>query len=270
MASADQKRQKARKHQIIVTNWRSSIKDAIPSVLQPRTGCSKVKAKIGSTLPPAPWTEWSLGLLDQLATFSAMTAGKLGFAQELMTLEVQQRQQDCTHGYKEWAELTLRDVEKMIKELRERADEDEESLELDRENSEEEVDEGAADEGLKGSYTNHRPEPSNDSTTQTSDRTHTIRGTESDEVPVHEPLPKKIKLESPKDVTTTFPAPAAPVGTPAPVVDGYSATKEGLKAKARVASLRGDAYRLKQAACRRIAEAFELEAKLIREDMKSA
>ena len=53
-------------------------------------------------------------MLTKLDALSAMTTGKLAFAQELMALEVRRRQQDWTIAGREAVELLRSDVERVV------------------------------------------------------------------------------------------------------------------------------------------------------------
>lgn len=79
-----------RKAQLIESHWRCAIQESIPAPIRPRAGVgTRTKAKIGTNIPEAASSAWSLELLSELETLASRTRGKLVFAQELMTLEVQ-------------------------------------------------------------------------------------------------------------------------------------------------------------------------------------
>ena len=237
----DPERQKSRKCQLIETHWRCNIQASIPAHIKPRAGVYKSsKAKVGTNAPAAPPSEWSLEILTELERLASMTVGKLVLAQELMTLEVQQRQQDWTNSQKDVAEILRSDLKKINTDLTERA-----------------LQNGNADDF-----------DDDDDDKSDEDEVLGVDGDTKQEADV-EPMNVKIKHEhsdADVDMVTDDQVETKPVITE----DIDSRSKSNLKTRAKIATLRADAMRLKQEAARREAEAYELEAKMLREEAKKA
>ena len=96
--------------------------EVVPVSIRPRetTGSgSKFKAPVGSSTSDLHWHRWSYQVIHQLEKLSYRTTGKLTFAQELMILEVRQRQQDGKNPMRAVAEILLQDLQRIVRELAE-------------------------------------------------------------------------------------------------------------------------------------------------------
>ncbi|GAB7356345.1 hypothetical protein MBLNU459_g7135t1 [Dothideomycetes sp. NU459] len=104
----------------IETNWGVLIQDCLPINIRPRVELKKgAKARVGDIgVAEEVWWNWSVELLRGLEELSTSTASKLGFAQELLTLEVSQRQQNPKHPQRKLAELLLGDVQRVCEGMR--------------------------------------------------------------------------------------------------------------------------------------------------------
>lgn len=107
----------------IETNWGISIQECLPINIRPRVELKKgAKARVGDIgVAEEVWWNWSVELLRGLEELSTSTASKLGFAQELLTLEVSQRQQNPKHPQRKLAELLLGDVQRVCEGMRRNA-----------------------------------------------------------------------------------------------------------------------------------------------------
>lgn len=107
----------------IETNWGISIQECLPINIRPRVELKKgAKARVGDIgVAEEVWWNWSVELLRGLEELSTSTASKLGFAQELLTLEVSQRQQNPKHPQRKLAELLLGDVQRVVEGMRRNA-----------------------------------------------------------------------------------------------------------------------------------------------------
>ena len=234
--AADVQRYTLRRRDLIEKNWTCDIQECIPRHVRPQESGNKgSKVKIGVNAPEASWSQWSYKFLVELESLSAMTIDKLVFAQELMTLEVEQRQQDLTSQQREIAEILIGDLSRINQDLKERATKGGESDDVD---AEDDSDEDGEDES------------------------------DADNIEeVHSVEQKETKFRSePMDVemvTDGFPQ------TEVSIMEAPTRkSKSSLKTKGQIASLRADAMRLKQEAARRLAEAYELEAKLLKAEAK--
>jgi hypothetical protein len=118
---SEHKHHKERKGHLVELDWGCRVQESTPADIRPRGGSIRRKATVsdGRPLPELPWQDWSLDLLTQLEKLSSVTKGKLAFAQELMILEVRQRQDDAMNKMKSSAEILRSDLERINKDLRE-------------------------------------------------------------------------------------------------------------------------------------------------------
>lgn len=118
--SASEQKKKLAKRRQIERNWQCGLQDCLPPEIRPRQLESpRRKAMLGELVPEAFWWMWSVKLLACLHQLSALTVGKLTFAQELLSLEVQQRQCSTTHSRRHVAELLTLDVRRVVLDLQE-------------------------------------------------------------------------------------------------------------------------------------------------------
>ena len=181
--------------------------------------------------------------LYKFEALSSMMVGKLVSVHELMLVEVQQRQKDWTSNHKDVAELLLSDLERIVKAVRERnaneCDDAEDLQSQDETDEQDEKDDAEVDgEGNADGYGSRL--------------TKRVR----------------IKHEPANDDDITMQADVMEQNNHAVTGGGMPAWNSGLEKKAQIASLRADAMRLKQAVAGRMAEAYELEADVLREEAK--
>ena len=98
---------KLRKGQSIEQNWQCDVQNTVPAEIRPRAS-RRAKVLVGSVVPEAQWHDWSLRMLIELERLSSITIGKLIFAQELMLLEVSQRQQNLNARNQNVVEILVR------------------------------------------------------------------------------------------------------------------------------------------------------------------
>ena len=251
-------RTKIRKRHAIQTNWRCDIEDAIPTALKPRISTVRgAKEKLGSSAPAAPWWQWSVEVLTKLDALSAMTAGKLVFAQELMALEVRRMQQDWTIAGREAVELLRSDVERFVKDLRERNSKRE--FEVEEVDDADEAGGAESDDGEDEDEDGMKEDGDHDANA-ISERTTAKAKAEPTDTDADMAVDDE-KISTTNGTASTFNRTATPMLKP-------TRGKHHLRAKAQIASLRGDAMRLRQEAAKKEAEAFELEAKMLRAEAK--
>lgn len=104
----------------IERNWGCDIQDCLPEEIRPRVEVMKGhKARVGEPgSEEEVWWNWSVELLRALEKWSELTSNKLTFAQEMLRLEVQQRQQNPESVQKKIAELLLGDVQRVVSHTR--------------------------------------------------------------------------------------------------------------------------------------------------------
>lgn len=104
----------------IESNWGVNVQECMPLHIRPRMELKKgAKARVGDIgVSEEIWWNWSVELLRSLEELSTMTATKLPFAQELLHLEVTQRQQNPKHPQRKICELLLGDVQRVIDGMR--------------------------------------------------------------------------------------------------------------------------------------------------------
>lgn len=104
----------------IESNWAIDIRECLPFSIRPRVELKKgAKARVGdASVSHELWWNWSVELLRSLEELSTMTATKLPFAQELLQLEVSQRQQNPKHPQRKIVEVLLGDVQRVIDGMR--------------------------------------------------------------------------------------------------------------------------------------------------------
>ncbi|KAK3718757.1 hypothetical protein LTR37_004976, partial [Vermiconidia calcicola] len=255
--SAKDERTKMGKRQSIERYWRCPLQEALPAQIRPRLAQLRgPKPRIGSTVPEAPWMKWSVKLLTELERLSSITSGKLVFAQELMTLEVKQRQQDWLNRYKDALELDNDDDDDDDGDDDDDDDDDDDGAEAEDEN---ECRERDGNDGLE------KPRIDDD---EGKNEAKIKDEPADDDVEMIEDLPNaravRVQQESKDEHTVAavqYHSHSQPLGT-------GTVSKDILKARARIATLRADAMRLKQEAARRKAEAYELEAKMLKQEAK--
>ncbi|THW96821.1 hypothetical protein D6D15_00761, partial [Aureobasidium pullulans] len=100
----------------IEKNWGCELQDAIPMRIRPRVELKKgAKIRIGDINGDEEiWWNWSVEVLRSLEELSTMMAGRLTVARELMTLEVQKRQEDGKNPQRKVAEILLGDLQRVV------------------------------------------------------------------------------------------------------------------------------------------------------------
>ncbi|THZ88243.1 hypothetical protein D6C84_00986, partial [Aureobasidium pullulans] len=100
----------------IEKNWGCELQDAIPMRIRPRVELKKgAKIRIGDISGTEEiWWNWSVEVLRSLEELSTMMAGRLTVARELMTLEVQKRQEDGKNPQRKVAEILLGDLQRVV------------------------------------------------------------------------------------------------------------------------------------------------------------
>lgn len=159
----------------IEANWNQPLIDCIPAHIRPRIDRKRgAKVQLGQPGVEEAWWNWSVELLRAIEELSGLTANKLEFAQEILTLEVQQRQNNPCHPQRRVAELVRNDVQLILDGLRRHTVPaipteimdmagDDGDLELGEHMGEgaevEEDDEGmGSQDGLNGFQVRHKPE----------------------------------------------------------------------------------------------------------------
>lgn len=106
----------------IEKNWNTEIGHILPAEIRPRCEVKKgAKARIGDHgVMEEVWWNWSVELLKALEELSAMTVGDLHYAQELLIIEVEQRQQNPKSSQRKILELLLGDAQRVVDEQRKR------------------------------------------------------------------------------------------------------------------------------------------------------
>lgn len=104
----------------IEANWRCDIQDCLPPAIRPRCEVKKgSKARVGDVgVAEEVWWNWSVELLKILEELSALTLGQLDFAQQLLALEVEQRQRNPKSVQRKILELVLGDGQRVVDDLR--------------------------------------------------------------------------------------------------------------------------------------------------------
>ncbi|KAK8222064.1 hypothetical protein M8818_000232 [Zalaria obscura] len=103
----------------IEANWNQPLIDCIPAHIRPRIDRKRgAKVQLGQPGVEEAWWNWSVELLRAIEELSGLTANKLEFAQEILTLEVQQRQNNPCHPQRRVAELVRNDVQLILDGLR--------------------------------------------------------------------------------------------------------------------------------------------------------
>ena len=106
----------------IKQNWKcDSVQHCLPVEIRPRVEFRKgAKARIGdANICEEIWWNWSVELLRSLEELSGLTATRLDFAQELLKLEVRQRQDNTKHPQRKILELLLGDVQRVVEGIKE-------------------------------------------------------------------------------------------------------------------------------------------------------
>lgn len=201
-------------------------------------------------------------MLTELERLSAATRGKLQLAQELMSLEVKQRQQDYNSHLRQAAEILKSDLERINRDLTSNSAEnlqDDDGFAAGETGDEREEDGDSEGEDGDGEPKKHESELqiSTDGIGQAEDTSQAAVKVEEDESDL-----KLADLGEGNHMAITKFADGGRKErvskTPAP-----PRVSKMLQERAKILRLRADAMRLKQEAAKRQAEAFELEAKML-------
>lgn len=263
---------------MIELNWGCCVQDSVPADIRPRGNSIKRKATLsdGASLPELPWQRWSLDLLTQLEKLSSFTKGKLVFAQELMTLEVRQRQDDIMNTRKSFAEILRSDLERINKDFRENKsvepiEEDDNSDEDDDEDENEydapQVEEDNQEDG-KGDQQDDKMELDHgdivgDEGCVANNMPQETMAEKSNHIEI-----KRERASEDADVATGTQDRAREIVSKTPNPGMVTKSRANLQKQAKILRLRADAMRLKQEAAKRKAEAYELEAKMYSAEAK--
>ena len=278
MPGTKDQRDKERKAHLVELNWGCRVQDSVPADIRPHGDSTKRKATLsdGISLPELPWQRWSSDLLNQLQKLSSMTKGKLAFAQELMTLEVRQRQEDMMNPRKTFAEVLRSDLERINKDLKDNMPV--EAVEDDNSGSEDEYEDENEQHDQRDDEDNQQAEYDGKDGNMESDQVQIV---EDDDAGKTEHIRQESKAEM-HDLVDVKKEDASEKAegrggaeararemtsrTPTQVM----VTKSGanLQKQAKILRLRADAMRLKQEAAKRMAEAYELEAKMVLAESK--
>ncbi|CZT15369.1 uncharacterized protein RCC_01232 [Ramularia collo-cygni] len=118
LSVVDQK-SKLKRRREIESRWNCDIRDCMPLEIRPRVaamGRGAAKAKIRENVPVKPWWQCSVRFLTKLGKIAEMTVDDLDYAQDLMTLEVEERQRRMGAS-SSVAEIVLQDLDCIIKAL---------------------------------------------------------------------------------------------------------------------------------------------------------
>jgi len=104
----------------IEQNWRCKIQHCLPDDIRPRIEIKKgAKARIGDDpVEEEAWWNWSVEILKALEELSSMTMGDLDYSRELLTIEVEHRQQNPKSTQRKILELLLGDVQRVVDDQR--------------------------------------------------------------------------------------------------------------------------------------------------------
>lgn len=115
LSTADQT-SKLKRRREIESNWERDIRGCIPPELQPRQSAGSTKPRIGEAGATKLWWQWSVEFTTKVARISFMTTRDLPFAQDLLMLEVKERQRGTSAKSRE-AEVGLKDLDRIIEAL---------------------------------------------------------------------------------------------------------------------------------------------------------
>ncbi|KAF4548338.1 Hypothetical protein D9617_29g007150 [Elsinoe fawcettii] len=106
----------------IEANWHTPIEHCLPARIVPRVEVKKgAKARVDDAeAEPEIWWNWSVELLKAIEELSIMTEGDVGYAKNLLTIEVEGRQQNPRSSQRKVLEVLLGDVQKVVDEQRKR------------------------------------------------------------------------------------------------------------------------------------------------------
>ena len=272
------KQYKERKGHLVELNWGCRVQESIPADIRPRGGSVRRKATVadGTLLPELPWQDWSLDLLTQLEKLSSATQGKMAFAQELMILEVRQRQDDVMNRLKSSAEILRSDLERINKDLRQQNSvgpvEDDDISSEDEGGDENEQDDQEAEEN------DHQAEDDGQDERMEVDQGEIVEdggGGETNDIREETSAETNnlidVKREDASDDADTVNGAAhraRETGSKLPTRAMVTKSRASLQKHAKILRLRADAMRLKQEAAKRMAEAYELEAKMFSAEAK--
>ena len=270
---------KLRKGRIIRSNWGCDVQSAIPSAIRPRASSANArKASIGMIVPEASFKDWSYDVINEIQKLSSMTIGKLTFAQELMLLEVQKRQQDDMNKMRDVAELLCSDLKRIVEDLRQsyRSRTSQNRMKVNDSEDDEDEDSDEDDEGdgqeandmLDDKGEGDLEDEVQDGQSEQIDQSHN-----KDEQRAITDLSSMVKIKKEPTNGIFRTSTARPDGTQSPTRQTVkrSANHKAalhLKHRAKVLRLRADAMRLKQEAAKRKAEAYELEAQMAMAEAK--
>jgi hypothetical protein len=235
-------------------------------------------------VPEARWHDWSLELLTQLEKLSSMTIGKVTFAQELMLLEVRQRQQSTSAKFKNVAEVLLGDLERLNRDLAQNPlqttasddlgdvdededEEDDEEEEEDQERAEDGQDENVSQLGDSRSQLAATENGRNQQLDVEIGSDQQEIKTEANETDISMNLTDEGMVAIPRSESVRSNG-VSKSSSRAKTVAQTAKLKKDLKDKAKIANLFAEAMRLKQEAAKREAEAYELQAKMLTADAK--
>ncbi|GAM89287.1 hypothetical protein ANO11243_073240 [Dothideomycetidae sp. 11243] len=106
----------------IEQNWQTKIEICLPAPIRPRVEVKKgAKARVGDEgVREEKWWNWSVELLKAIEELSSMTEGDHVYAQQLLEIEVEQRQNNPKSSQRKILELLLGDAQKVVDEQRKR------------------------------------------------------------------------------------------------------------------------------------------------------
>ncbi|KAF2149898.1 hypothetical protein K461DRAFT_35732 [Myriangium duriaei CBS 260.36] len=106
----------------IEQNWQCSIEECLPPAIRPRVEVKKgAKARVDDKgVSEEKWWNWSVELLKSVEELSSMTEGELQYAQQLLEIEVELRQNNPRSSQRKILELLLGDAQKVVDEQRKR------------------------------------------------------------------------------------------------------------------------------------------------------
>jgi len=112
---------KQTKRLCIEKNWDCAIEECLPEAIRPRIELKRgAKARVGEDVGAEAWWNWSVELLKALEELSSMTVNELSYAQELLSIEVQHRQQNPKSAQRKIMEVLLGDAQRVVEEQRKR------------------------------------------------------------------------------------------------------------------------------------------------------
>jgi hypothetical protein len=201
-----------------------------------------------------------------------MTKGKLAFAQELMTLEVRQRQEDMMNPVKYFAEILKSDLERINKDLRdnmpvEPVSDDGSSGEDEYDHENEQDDRRDEEHDQQGEKVEQERMQIDQGQTMETDGGNHIQQENIAETDGLVDV-KREDASDDADGRSGAEARARETVSRTPTRAVVTKSKANLQKQAKILRLRADAMRPKQEAAKRMAEAYELEAKMFSAEAK--